>query len=139
MKPFDEINKTIWDIPAEIFIPAAASRLVTADQVNRMRNAGLEIISSGANVPFADSEIFYGPISEMADDLLTCIPDFISNCGMARVFAYLMGQDALLNEDSIFQDVSQTIQRAMQQVREQSEQTTRITERSYGIALGQIL
>jgi glutamate dehydrogenase/leucine dehydrogenase len=27
--PFDELNQKIWSVPAEIFIPAAASRLVT--------------------------------------------------------------------------------------------------------------
>ena len=138
-RPFSEVNSEIWDVPADIFIPAAASRLITADQVNRMRNAGLQLISSGANVPFADKEIFYGPISEMADEQLSCIPDFISNCGMARVFAYLMGEQALLNEESIFTDVSNTILRAMQVVRQDSASMERITEKSYGIALHQIM
>lgn len=137
--PFEEVNRRIWDIPAEIFIPAAASRLVTADQVNRMRKAGLQLISSGANVPFADREIFYGPISEMADESLSCIPDFISNCGMARVFAYLMSQEALLDEASIFGDVSKVIRQALEEVRTISAQQSRITERAYGIALGKIL
>ena len=57
--PFDEINDKIWSLPAEIFIPAAASRLVTQDQVAKMIEAGLEVISPGANVPFADKEIFF--------------------------------------------------------------------------------
>ena len=55
---FEETNARIWDLEQEIFIPAAASRLITQDQVSRMVAAGLEIISCGANVPFADSEIF---------------------------------------------------------------------------------
>lgn len=139
MRPFGEINEQIWDVPADVFIPAAASRLITADQVNRMRNAGLQLISSGANVPFADKEIFYGPISEMADEQLSCIPDFISNCGMARVFAYLMSPNALLNEVGIFTDVSETIRAAMEAVRAESENRQRLTERAYGIALDQIM
>ncbi|MDO9038547.1 MAG: Glu/Leu/Phe/Val dehydrogenase dimerization domain-containing protein, partial [Lutibacter sp.] len=54
--PFDEINEKIWSLPAEIFVPAAASRLVTQDQVTKMAASGLEVISPGANVPFADKE-----------------------------------------------------------------------------------
>ena len=37
--------------------------------------------------------IFFGPIADYADDNISIIPDFISNCGMARVFAYLMSND----------------------------------------------
>jgi hypothetical protein len=31
----------------------------------------------------------FGPIMEDVDYKVSLIPDFISNCGMARVFAYL--------------------------------------------------
>ena len=42
---FEEINSKIWDIKSDIFIPCAASRIVTKDQVDRMINSGLELIS----------------------------------------------------------------------------------------------
>ena len=64
MISFDQINNQIWSLPAEIFIPAAASRLVSKAQVQKMIDTGLEVISPGANVPFADKEIFFGPIME---------------------------------------------------------------------------
>ncbi|MGY8939688.1 MAG: Glu/Leu/Phe/Val dehydrogenase dimerization domain-containing protein, partial [Flavobacteriales bacterium] len=67
MLSFEEINKKIWSTPAEIFIPAAASRLVSRAQVQQMIAVGLEVISPGANVPFADKEIFFGPIMEHTD------------------------------------------------------------------------
>ena len=67
MLSFDEVNARIWDVEADVFLPCAASRLITQDQLNRMVKAGVEVISSGANVPFADAEIFYGPIAESAD------------------------------------------------------------------------
>ena len=86
MLSFEEVNKQIWSMGAEVFIPAAASRLVDRMQLAQMLDNGLEVISSGANVPFADQEIFYGPIAELADSKCAVIPDFISNCGMARVF-----------------------------------------------------
>ena len=58
--PFEEINQRIWTLPAEIFLPCAASRLITKEQISQMINTGLEVISCGANVPFADKEIFFG-------------------------------------------------------------------------------
>ena len=93
MLSFDAVNQKIWDIEAEIFIPCAASRLITKDQIDRMISTGIEVIAPGANVPFADPEIFFGPIADYTDSKTSVIPDFISNCGMARVFGYLMGND----------------------------------------------
>ena len=54
MLSFDAVNQKIWDIEAEIFIPCAASRLITKDQIDRMISTGIEVIAPGANVPFAD-------------------------------------------------------------------------------------
>ena len=61
MLPFDEVNESIWDLGAEVFLPCAASRLVTREQVDRMVAAGLEVVSSGANVPFADARSSTAP------------------------------------------------------------------------------
>jgi len=48
MIPFEEINNKIWSQNAEIFIPAAASRLVSREQITQMIASGLEVISPGA-------------------------------------------------------------------------------------------
>ncbi|WP_143959394.1 Glu/Leu/Phe/Val dehydrogenase dimerization domain-containing protein [Litoribacter populi] len=139
MISFEEMNQRVWDIQSEIFIPAAASRLVTKDQVERMANAGLEVISCGANVPFADSEIFFGPTGVFADERVAVIPDFIANCGMARVFAYLMSEKVLLTDDGIFKDVSRTIAKAMKKTHEKNPEKTRIAQSSFEIALKQLV
>src|SRR5690606_36789835 len=36
MQPFEKMNATIWDLPADIFIPAAASRLASKEHVARL-------------------------------------------------------------------------------------------------------
>jgi glutamate dehydrogenase/leucine dehydrogenase len=113
MLSFEEVNSKIWDLQAEIFIPGAASRLITKEQVDKMVETGIEVISCGANVPFADKEIFLGPISTYADNNIAVIPDFIANCGMARVFAYLMKEDAVVNDVAILKDVSNVIHKTM--------------------------
>ena len=105
MIPFEEINQKIWTLGADIFTPCAASRLVTKEQINNLINNGLEVISCGANVPFADKEIFFGSIMEETDSRVSLIPDFISNCGMARVFAYLMSNDLKTISDKGIFDV----------------------------------
>ena len=135
MLSFEEVNKKIWSMGAEVFIPAAASRLVNRMQLAQMLDNGLEVISSGANVPFADQEIFYGPIAELADSKCAVIPDFISNCGMARVFGYLMQEDAVVEDGAIFEDVSNTIFNALRDVHTIDNQPNLITFKAYTNAL----
>ena len=103
IKSFEEINNNIWKVGAEIFIPAAASRLITNQNLEDMIKNNLEVISCGANVPFADKEIFFGPIAKKADEQVSLIPDFISNCGMARTFSYLMEKNIEMNDFAIFE------------------------------------
>ncbi|MGB4776436.1 MAG: Glu/Leu/Phe/Val dehydrogenase dimerization domain-containing protein [Daejeonella sp.] len=137
--PFDEMNRIIWNTEAEIFIPAAASRLVTEDQVKSLIKAGLEVIASGANVPFADQEIFFGPIMELADTNLSVIPDFISNCGMARVFAYLMERNIEMSDAAIFNDASNTIRLALEKTFAISGLKTELSKTAFEIALKQLV
>ena len=137
---YDEVNAAIWDVQADVFLPCAASRLVTQDQMQRMVAAGLQVVSCGANVPFADSQIFYGPIAEYADAHVSVIPDFIANCGMARVFAYLMSQsDVDLTDEGIFGDTSETIRKALAAVRNMNPEKTGITRTAFEIALKKLL
>jgi glutamate dehydrogenase/leucine dehydrogenase len=135
----EETQKVAWSCGAEIFIPAAASRLVTREQLDQMIGKGLEVIACGANVPFADKEIFFGPIGEYADERVSLVPDFIANCGMARVFAYLMQEDAVLTDESIFNDVSLTIKRAMEKTHDANPGKQHIAKAAFAIALKQLL
>lgn len=136
---FEEINEKIWDLNSEIFIPAAASRLIKKDQAERMVNAGLEVVSCGANVPFADPEIFFGPIGVWTDQRVSVIPDFIANCGMARVFAYLMSDNAEVTDKAIFSDVSRTIEKALKNTHSSNPQKIKLAETSFSIALAQLV
>jgi len=137
---FDEINAKIWDVKAEVFLPCAASRLITQNQIDSMLTAGIEVISAGANVPFADSEIFFGPIADYADSQMSVIPDFISNCGMARVFAYLMSNDLeTLTDDGIFEDTSRIIKEALQKSHAKNANKTDLAKTAFEIALNQLV
>jgi len=140
MLSFDEVNSKIWDIPAEVFIPCAASRLITQDQVSRMVASGMEVVAAGANVPFADPEIFFGAIADFTDNHVSLIPDFISNCGMARVFCYLMQQDHVdMSDQAIFKDTSNIIKGAIQKAHNANNSKTGIAKTAFEIALNQLV
>jgi len=141
MIPFEEMNQKVWTLPAEIFIPAAASRLVTKEQISQMIDSGLEVISPGANVPFADTEIFFGPIMEFTDQKVSLIPDFISNCGIARVFAYLMESriDLPMKDEAIFSDTSLTIKEALKKANQLYPYKTDICKTAFEIALQELI
>lgn len=139
MIPFEEMNQKVWSLSTEIFAPCAASRLITKAQIDEMISNGLEVISCGANVPFADKEIFFGPIMEHTDNKVSLIPDFISNCGMARVFAYFMERKVQMTDEAIFNDTSEIIKKAIEKVYNQSNSTTNISATAFEIALKQLI
>lgn len=139
MIPFDEINEKIWELEAEIFAPCAASRLITKEQIDKMINTRLEVISCGANVPFADKEIFFGPIMEYTDERVSLIPDFISNCGMARVFAYFMERRVQMTDEAIFNDTSMVIKNAIQNTFSNNSSKTNISKTAFEVALKKLV
>ncbi|NNJ89552.1 MAG: amino acid dehydrogenase [Eudoraea sp.] len=139
MIPFSEMNERIWGLSAEIFAPCAASRLITREQITEMIDSGLEVISCGANVPFADKEIFFGPIMEYTDEKVSLIPDFISNCGMARVFAYFMEGRVAMEDELIFNDTSDVIRKAILNIFRQNPTKINLSKTAFEIALKQLL
>ena len=136
---YEEAYEKIWSMGAEIFVPAAASRLVKQAEVDQMIANGMEVIACGANVPFADKEIFFGSIMEHADNHLAVIPDFIANCGMARVFAYLMQRNVEMSDDAIFTDASTIIGNALKAVYQTSNKKTNLSSTAFEIALKQLV
>jgi glutamate dehydrogenase (NAD(P)+) len=139
MLPFDEVNRRVWRMEADVFLPCAGSRLVTQSQVEQLIQGGLEVVASGANVPFADREIFYGPIYEHADSKVAVIPDFIANCGMARAFAFLMQGNVEISDEAIFGDVSATVGAALERCHARSSGHTGIARTAFENALTQLV
>ncbi len=135
--PFDVVHQKVWDLDFEIFIPAAASRLVTRDQIDRMEK--VEVVACGANVPFADPEIFFGATGLYADEKISIVPDFIANCGMARVFAYFMEKEVSMTDAAIFADISNTIRTALQKTKAVNPGKTKLAQASFELALRQLV
>jgi glutamate dehydrogenase/leucine dehydrogenase len=132
---FEEVNSKIWRIGAQIFIPGAASKLVTRAQVDSLLAGGIECIACGANVPFVDDQVFFGPTAKYTDEQTAVIPDFIANCGMARVFAYLMQPDVAVTDRAIFGDTSATIRRALEEVASKNRNKQNLSSAALHLAL----
>ena len=133
--PFAEVNAQIWDLGAEIFIPGAGSRLVTKDQVTSLIDGQCEVISCGANVPFADPEIFLGEISMYADANIAVVPDFIANCGMARTFGFLMSEKGEVDDVAILKDASETIGNMMMRLHQFNPRPTGLSRKALEMSL----
>ncbi len=139
MMSFEEINEKVWSCGAEVFIPAAGSRLVSEAQADQMIAHGLRVISCGANVPFQDPEIFLGKTGAKVDNQIAVIPDFIANCGMARAFAYLMQPHVSMEDEAIFLDISHTIEKALRKTRQYSPAPRQLWQNSLQWVLEDLL
>ncbi len=124
-----------WQCKADLFIPAAGSRMVEKQQMESLIENGLKLVSCGANVPFNDQEIFMGPILSEIDQKIAVVPDFIANCGMARVFAYLMDIKGEISDKLLFEDCSNTIKKALLEVYKDSPNGLNLTKKSLDIAI----
>ena len=133
------MNEQIWTLECDIFAPCAASRLITKDQISSLIDNGLQVISCGANVPFADKEILFGSIMEDTDKKVSLIPDFISNCGMARVFTYFMERKVEMTDEAIFNDTSETIRKALTNTFKNNNSKKEICKTAFEIALKQLI
>lgn len=137
--PFNTVNEKIWDVACDIFIPAAASRLVTRSQVDRLIAGGIEVIACGANVPFVDDEILYGPTAQYADTKISLLPDFIVNSGMARTFAFLMEGKQAISDEGIFNDVSNSIKKALSETLTIANKERNISSTAINLSLEKLL
>ena len=71
--------------------------------------------------------------------MVSVIPDFIANCGMARVFAYLMQPDAVMTDAGIFEDVSDTIENALQNLYNDSSDPYNLSTRALSLAINKLM
>lgn len=76
---------------------------------------------------------------EAADKKISLIPDFISNCGMARVFAYFMEKKVQMTDEAIFSDTSETIKNAIQKAHDLNADKKNISATAFEIALKQLV
>ena len=80
-----------------------------------------------------------GPGAEFADRKVCVIPDFIANCGMARVFRYLMNDNIPITDEAIFKDVANCISNALADVHKVNPSKINISRTALEIAIKKLL
>jgi glutamate dehydrogenase/leucine dehydrogenase len=76
---------------------------------------------------------------EETDCKVSLIPDFISNCGMARVFAYFMEKKVQMTDEAVFYDISETIKKAIENTHNLNPNRKNISATAFEIALKQLV
>jgi glutamate dehydrogenase/leucine dehydrogenase len=76
---------------------------------------------------------------EYTDEKISVIPDFIANCGMARVFAYFMERRVQMTDEAIFNDTSITIKNAIQNTFNHNSNKTNVSKTAFEIALTKLV
>jgi glutamate dehydrogenase (NAD(P)+) len=132
----------LLNVPAEIYIPAAASHTTTQTRLAVMRHAGVKVVSCGANNPFAydkDKERVKDWVADQlalmreADKSFAIIPDFIANCGMARTFHYLMRAGGQTDATSIMNDAGGLIESRVKELLDGHQAPTGLLNRAFGM------
>ena len=72
------------------------------------------------------------------DKKIAILPDFIANCGMARVFAFLMENEGEITDEILFKDTSNVIKKALQKTYKVCPKGINLTEKSLDIAIKEL-
>lgn len=132
----------LFDVEADIFIPAAASHTIDARRLKQLRRAGVKIWSCGANNPFAkrprstDLRRWVGDMLDLqrkADKHFEILPDFVANCGMARAFGYLMSTGASTSGEAILADAAACIDQGVRRLLQGHKGRTGLLSRGYEV------
>jgi glutamate dehydrogenase/leucine dehydrogenase len=115
-----EERRAADDAEVELFVAAAASETIDAGQLERLAGQGVEVIACGANQPFHEEELGDTRIAAAADGRFSVIPDVVANCGMARVFSYLMEEGSEPAAEPVLEAVRSTIADAVRSIHQRN-------------------
>ncbi|MDK9700772.1 MAG: amino acid dehydrogenase [bacterium] len=96
----------------DVYIPAAIGESISHEHLEQLP---AKVIVSGANDPFVGDPVGNTKIRDEADKKVTVIPDFVANCGTARLFGILMdpNRPAMPEEKEFLSDLEATIDRPL--------------------------
>ncbi|OIO20468.1 MAG: hypothetical protein AUJ23_00270 [Candidatus Magasanikbacteria bacterium CG1_02_32_51] len=133
IKGSSSINSDDYFLDYDIFIPAATSH--TLDDVcwQKLKQSGVKVVACGANNVFSDETI-----NDLVDQQISVIPDFVANCGMARVFSYLMKPGAEVTEEKVLLDVQNCVQQTVNNIFSYSSDGLGLVQAARSFALNKI-
>lgn len=118
---------------ADIFIPAATSHTIDKIKLDKLKSAGVSVFSCGANNPFVNSEV-----GDLANNSLSVLPDFLANCGTARLFSYFMKPNISLSEVDFLKDLESCMYINLKEAISLENNILNLTDKMYQIVLEKI-
>ncbi len=118
---------------ADIFIPAATSHTVDKIKLDKLKEAGVSVFSCGANNPFVNTEV-----DDLANSSISVLPDFLANCGTARLFSHFMKPDVLLSEVDFLKDLEDCMYVNLKEVIKLENNIFNLTDKMYKLVLNKI-
>lgn len=102
-------REEFWDASADVFVAAAASGTLDETRLDQIESAGVEVVVSGANHPFAAEHPGDTRIERAADERFAIAADVIASCGTARAFACASASDSPLEPETVFRAIRHTV------------------------------
>lgn len=106
----------LTELQPDIFVAAAISDSIDADRLDRMEQAGVSVIASGANHPIREETFGSTELQQQADRRFTVIADVIGSAGAACTYSYLMTNGARAEAESILAAVDRSLGEAVERV-----------------------
>ncbi len=109
MLPLNKFNSDLKKVKFDIFIPAAASNMVSLEQIERyVTHNSLSMVACGANNPFIEKEYIYGECCQFIDKEIVLLPDFFINSGLAIAFSYMIDNcESSIKSERLFNYISE--------------------------------
>jgi glutamate dehydrogenase (NAD(P)+) len=105
----DRRREQFWEVPADLFVAAAASGTLDDTRLDQLESGGVEMIVSGANHPFYAEYPGDTRIERAADERFSIAADVIASCGTARAFACAAASDVALEPETVFRAIRHTV------------------------------
>ena len=105
----DDRREAFWDVPADLFVAAAASGTLDEARLDRLAAAGVQAIVCGANHPFSAAHPGDTSTERDADERFAIVADVIASCGTARAFACASASGTALHPETVFRAIRHTV------------------------------
>jgi glutamate dehydrogenase/leucine dehydrogenase len=106
-------RERFWEIPAELFVAAAASGTLDDSALARLEAAGVRSLVAGANHPFWTAAPGDTRVEREADSRFAVVADIIASCGTAHAFACPSGSPMPLSPAAVFDSIRATVDAAV--------------------------
>lgn len=109
-------REDVYQVPADLFVPAAVSGSLDTGRLRQLREAGITTFVSGANQPVREARLGDTRNIQGADAEFSIVADVIGSMGMARAFHFLMAEGPVGCPQEVFEAVGHTMEDAVSDV-----------------------